>query len=424
VAVQARRRKIAIFSGTILVALLVIAALFLTTASPTKSLTATETMGESVSASENQTTMTVNGSSYYADNVTSVMVSEDPGFFHFSNGSVTFLGVQFTTICTSFGGGCPVPPPPQGSTFTVPTGPGITLNVTFPDHTSETIVGAFPMLPSFSAFTHHTNPQAGILIVYDESSSIFKSYLLVSTANSSTSSTGVSIGACGQRAQTIVLNATGYCAEDVANDTVLGSPGYSYFLNGSITFMGVTFQTYCPSEYRGCPGANSSASIVTLGIMRFTMTFSDKTNETVTNGAIDELTYIPILSNHTNPRAGMLIVITNGANETTDHVFLLVEAPGGGTSSSMAVATLTETETLTTQDSQATTTIETTNTCTLMPFTITTMTTTTVFAPPPESTTTVTVTTTSTSYTQTVTVTSCTFSASTVTSTITTTASA
>lgn len=230
-----------------------------------------------------------------------------------------------------------------------------------------------------------------------------------STMNSTSNSTGVvATGSCGLGAQLIPLNATEFCAADVANDTVLGGPGYSYFRNGSITFMGVTFRTFCPSEYMGCPGANNTAATVMLGIMTFTMTFPDKTNET-TGSPIGDLTYIPILSNHSNPRAGMLIEITNGAHETTDHVFLLV--------SGRPVATVTVTETLTTQASQATTIYaDPTINCTIVGYasTITTITTITVGA---ASTTTLTATATSTSYNQTVTSTSCTYNVPTVTST-------
>jgi hypothetical protein len=126
--------------------------------------------------------MTVNGSPYYADNVTNIMIAEDPGTFHFNNESVTFLGVKFQTVCTDYASGCPgVPPPPPGVIFVAPTGAGITMDATFPDHSSEMITGAFPLVPVyFFAFSHHTNPQAGVLIIYTTSSPGYKSYLLVS----------------------------------------------------------------------------------------------------------------------------------------------------------------------------------------------------------------------------------------------------
>ena len=114
-------------------------------------------------------------------------VGRGTGTFHFNNGSVTFLGVEFQTICTDYASGCPgVPPPPANTTYTVATGAGITLNLTFPDHSSEVIAGAFPLVPVyFHAVSQHTNTQAGILIVYADSSPSYKSYLLVSTSSTS-----------------------------------------------------------------------------------------------------------------------------------------------------------------------------------------------------------------------------------------------
>jgi len=285
-----------------------------------------------------------------------------------------------------------------------------------------------------------TERGTGSTIAISTTASISPSSSFSATNSSSLNSAGVVTVSCGLGAQLIALNAAEYCADDVANDTVLGGPGYSYFRNESITFMGVTFETICPSEYMGCPGANSTATLVTLGIMRFTMAFPDKTNETQ-SGAIGDATYIPILSSHSNPRAGMLIEITYGnhvwksrmeitygAHETTDHVFLLVEGPGAGISSNTAVATVTVTKTIITQASQPTTTYAAPPNCGTFFVKVTTTITTTIGA---ASTTTVTVTTTSTSYTQTVTSTSytqtvtstsCTYSTPTVTSTVTTTA--
>lgn len=235
-----------------------------------------------------------------------------------------------------------------------------------------------------------------------------------SAISSSLNSTSSVTRSCGIGAQLIPLNGTLYCADDVANDTVLGGPGYSYFLNNSVTFDGVKFQTICPSIYRGCPGSNSSSTMMYAGAVRFNMIFPDGTNETA-GAVIGDLTYVPILSSHSNPQAGMLIEIEYGANETTDHVLLLVTG---------AVATVTTTETLTTQVSQATTSyaIPTTN-CTIVGLALTTTTTTTITVGA-ASTTTVTVTTTSTSYTQTATLTSCTYSIPTVTSTSTVTITA
>jgi hypothetical protein len=135
-----------------------------------------------VTAPINTSTITVDGSEYYVDNVTKIM-NTGGTTFHFNNGSVTFLGVEFRTICMDYASGCPgVPPPPANATYTVPSGSGITVNVTFPDHSSETIAGAFPIVPvHFYKSSFHSNPRAGILIVYTESDPGYKSYLLVST---------------------------------------------------------------------------------------------------------------------------------------------------------------------------------------------------------------------------------------------------
>jgi len=154
---------------------------------------------------------------------------------------------------------------------------------------------------------------------------VYATFVVQPGESSQTSSATSDVTACGVGNQVITLNKTAYCADDVANDTVVGGPGYSYFLNGTITYLGVTFEPYCPSIYRGCPGANSSASMVMLGIMRFTMTFPDNTNETGSS-VIEDGYYAQILSNHSDPRAGMLIEITYGAHATT-HVYLLVEKP-------------------------------------------------------------------------------------------------
>jgi hypothetical protein len=184
--------------------------------------------------------------------------------------------------------------------------------------------------------------------------------------------------------------------------------------------MGVTFETYCPPEYSGCPGANGTVTVVYLGIMTFTMSFPDGTNETA-SGVIGDATYIPILSGHSSPRAGMLIELTYGAHQTIDRVFLLVEGLHEGTPSNTVVATATVTTTVTTRASQASTTYAVPSSgCTSEAPALTTTTTITLGA---QSTTTVTVTTTSTSYTQTVTVTSCYYSTPTVSSTVTTTVS-
>lgn len=133
-----------------------------------------------------------------------------------------------------------------------------------------------------------------------------------------------------------LLNANGtwWWADNISNDIEIGAPGYSYFLNGSVTFDGVKFQTICPSYYRDCPGSNSSSTILYAGAIRFNMTFPDNTNET--DGAvIGDSTITYVLSQHSQPRAGMLIEYVNDynfphpSNGRPNAVFLLVSSCGG-----------------------------------------------------------------------------------------------
>jgi hypothetical protein len=129
------------------------------------------------------------------------------------------------------------------------------------------------------------------------------------------------------------MNVSGsyYWADDVSKDIVIGSPGYSYFLNGSVTFDGVKFQTICPSIYRDCPGSNSSSTIVYADVIQLKMTFPNGTNETV--GHAGFFTAIPTysLSQNSAPRAGMLIEYVNDyPHNSVDYaVFLLVSSCGG-----------------------------------------------------------------------------------------------
>ncbi len=122
------------------------------------------------------------------------------------------------------------------------------------------------------------------------------------------------------------VNGSFYWADDVSKDIVIGMPGYSYFLNGSVTFDGVKFQTICPSNFRDCPGSNSSSTIVLAGAIRFNMTFSDKSTEIV-GDVIGDSIYMFVLSHH-YPRAGMLIEYVNDYphNSVVYGVFLLVSS--------------------------------------------------------------------------------------------------
>jgi hypothetical protein len=126
---------------------------------------------------------------------------------------------------------------------------------------------------------------------------------------------------------TMTVNGSLYYADDVSNDITLGGPGYSFFHNGSVTFLGVTFETYCPPSDSGCPvppGTTvTTATMVYLVLIRFNATFPDGTVETV-SGVIGDATYFYVFSQHEDPRAGILMSISYGKEATTDEVYLLV----------------------------------------------------------------------------------------------------
>jgi hypothetical protein len=129
----------------------------------------------------------------------------------------------------------------------------------------------------------------------------------------------------------LVMNVGGslYYADNVSSDMEVQNPGYAYFLNASVTFDGVKFETVCPQSYSEClaPIGNKTTQTVTvtvppLGVYRFDMTFPDGKTET-TEGFLDDASYTLALSNHVSPRAGMLIE-GNGPY----HAFLLVSSCG------------------------------------------------------------------------------------------------
>lgn len=132
--------------------------------------------------------------------------------------------------------------------------------------------------------------------------------------------------------EVFLLNVSGayYWAVDVTNDIVIGSPGYSYFLNGSVAFDGVKFRTVCSSNYDGCPGSNSSSTMVWADAILLKMTFPDGTSETV--GRAGFFTALPtyVLSQNSTPIAGMLIEYVNDYPHCSAPyaVFLLVSSCG------------------------------------------------------------------------------------------------
>jgi len=129
----------------------------------------------------------------------------------------------------------------------------------------------------------------------------------------------------------VLINSFQYCLIDVSNNIVVGAPGFSYFLNGSVGYMGVTFRTICPSNYSGCPGSNDSSTYVYAGDISFNMTFPDGRMETA-GQVIGDSTYVLALSQHTGPRAGMLVEYGPSSYDTVTsnsnyHAFLLVKSP-------------------------------------------------------------------------------------------------
>jgi hypothetical protein len=206
--------------------------------------------------------MTVNGSQYYADNVTKIMNTQGTTF-HFNNGSVTFLGVEFQTICTDYSSGCPgVPPPPANTTYTLPSGPGIALNVTFPDHSSEMIV--FPIVVHFYAFSSHPNPRAGVLFVYANSGSGIKSYLLVSTSISTTSS------GAGISSNTVVATVT--VTETLTTQASHPTTTYAIPPNSTCLNEGPTVTTTTTITVGPTPPASTTTTTVTTTSTSYTQT--------------------------------------------------------------------------------------------------------------------------------------------------------
>lgn len=141
------------------------------------------------------------------------------------------------------------------------------------------------------------------------------------------STTTVTSYYCGMGTTLLTINGSTYCTADVSKETVVGAPGYSYFVNGSVDFMGVHFTTYCPPNYSGCPVPPNTTvttqTTVSAGAMRFNMTFPDRSIE-ITGGVIGDSQSVLMLSKHVDPRAGMLITYTSSYGYS---VFLLVRYP-------------------------------------------------------------------------------------------------
>jgi hypothetical protein len=107
--------------------------------------------------------MQVNGSYYWADDVSKDTEVGLPGYSFFYNGSITFDGVRFTTICPPNYLGCPNPYGNVTSTATVLMGV-MSFTMTFPDKTTENGFMFTTETPCY--YISHHSPRAGMLVEY------------------------------------------------------------------------------------------------------------------------------------------------------------------------------------------------------------------------------------------------------------------
>jgi hypothetical protein len=124
----------------------------------------------------------------------------------------------------------------------------------------------------------------------------------------------------------MTFNGTVYCSLDVTGFTTLGIPGYSY-MSRSVNFMGVLFQTVCPSDQEGCPSQKgTTVTAWNMGVLTFNMTFADGTSETLTALLGDTCPPPMLTQNHYSPRAGFYLDCVSGSLGGQLKLFLLVEA--------------------------------------------------------------------------------------------------
>jgi len=113
--------------------------------------------------------MNVDGSFYYADDISSNLIIQNPGYAYFRNVSVTFDGVKFEMICPQGYSGCPLASGNATSQTVTQVLLGVyELNMTFSDGTTETTLGFIGDATYTSALSNHVSPRAGILIEYIE----------------------------------------------------------------------------------------------------------------------------------------------------------------------------------------------------------------------------------------------------------------
>ncbi len=124
----------------------------------------------------NSSIATVNETTFCSDDVSNDIVVQNPGgYAYFLNGSIIFMGVNFTSICPQGYYGCPgMSGTKQVTTMSVGV---VRLDLTFPDQTTETIGGIIGINYFLTLLSTHANPRAGIMLL--DTHSGYQVFLLV-----------------------------------------------------------------------------------------------------------------------------------------------------------------------------------------------------------------------------------------------------
>jgi hypothetical protein len=132
----------------------------------------------------------------------------------------------------------------------------------------------------------------------------------------------VTVDTCGTE---VTFNGTQYCSLDVSNFTTVSLQSYAN-MNHPVNFMGVLFQTVCPSYYEGCPIQGATTTVMPVGIVELNLTFGDGTNETVSALLGISCPNSPILTQqHLAPQAGFYLDCVTGSPVGPIKLILLVE---------------------------------------------------------------------------------------------------
>jgi len=133
----------------------------------------------------------------------------------------------------------------------------------------------------------------------------------------------VTVDTCGTE---VTFNGTQYCSLDVSAFTTVSVQRYAN-MNHPVKFMGVLFQTVCPSDYEGCPSQGATLTVMTMGVVKLNLTFGDGTNETVSVVFADSCPNSPVLTQqHLAPQAGFYLDCVTGSPVGPIKLILLVEA--------------------------------------------------------------------------------------------------